>query len=299
VGTQRANINPRTMAVDSAGANAYMLTASGLSIIPIGALPSGPGGPPTGPPSGPSAASTRPAVNTNGVVSAANLQTAIAPGSIISIFGQNLGSSDSSSATPLPNIRGGSCVTLDNSPLPLLMTSATQINAQLPPKTTAAKHSLVVHSIDQKAATGSQSITVSKYAPAVLVDPQTGQAAIYHQDGSPVTTSNPTTRDQSLVIYASGLGVTTGGTVTVGMPSPSNPLAVTAAVNVYFGDPGYSQSAIIVNWSGLVPNMIGLYQINVTVPGTHMKGDALPVTLKIGGVSSPSTGSNLPVIAVN
>jgi uncharacterized protein (TIGR03437 family) len=70
-------------------------------------------------------------------------------------------------------------------------------------------------------------------------------------------------------------------------------------VGVYFGDPSYSQSAIIVNWSGLVPDMIGLYQVKVTVPGVHMKGDALPVTRKIGGVSSPTTGSLAPVIALN
>jgi uncharacterized protein (TIGR03437 family) len=300
VGTQRANINPRTMAVDAAGANAYLLTASGLSVIPIGGLPGGPGGGPGGGgPGGGGASSTTPRISNNGVVNNANYQGGIAPGSLISILGQNLGSPATSSDSPLPTILGGTCVTLDNTPLPLLMTSATQINAQLPPKTTAAKHTVVVHSIDQKAASASQSITVSKYAPAVLVDPQSGQAAIYFQDGKPVTPSNSATRDQQLYLYASGLGVTTGGAVTAGMPSPSNPLAVTGAVSVYFGDPSYSQSAVITNWSGLVPGMVGVYQVNVTVPGSHMKGDALPVTLKIGGVSSPSTGSLLPTVALH
>jgi len=297
VGTQRANINPRTMAVDASGTNAYLLSASGLSIIPLGGLPSGPGG--GGPGGGAGANTNTPRINSNGVVNNANYQRGIAPGSLISILGQNLGSSAKSSDTPLPTTLGGTCVTLDNTPLPLLMTSSTQINAQLPPKTTAAKHTIVVHSIDQKAASAAQSITVAKYAPAVIVDPQTGQAAIYFQDGTPVTPSKSATRDQQLYIYASGLGVTTGGAVTAGMPSPSNPLAVTGAVSVYFGDPGYSQSAIIVNWSGLVPGMIGVYQVNVTVPGTHMKGDALPVTLKIGNVSSPSTGSLLPAVALH
>ena len=296
VGTQRANINPRTMAVDSAGANAYMLTTSGLSIVPMASVPTLT--PPTGPGTGTiPTLPARPQVSNNGVVNGATYQAGLAPGSIIAIFGQSLASS-ATATTPLPTIMGGSCVTLDNTPLPLLMTSATQINAQLPPKTTAAKHSLVVRSIDQKAATNTQSITVSKYAPAVIVDPTSGQTAIYFQNGKPVNKSNPATRDQSLVIYASGLGVTTGGTVTAGMPSPSNPLAVTATVSVYFGDPGYSQSPVIVTWSGLVPGMIGLYQIDVTVPGTHMKGDALPVTIKIGGVSS-TAGSTPPVVALN
>jgi uncharacterized protein (TIGR03437 family) len=297
VGTQRANINPRTMAVDAAGTTAYMLSASGLSIIPLSGAAAGQG--PGGPGANPGNNTTRPQVSANGVVNNANQSAGLAPGSLITILGQNLASPATASATPLPTFLGGTCITLDNAPLPLMMTSPTQINAQLPPKTTAAKHTLVVRSIDQKAASAAQSVTVSKYAPAVLSDPDTGQAAIYHDDETLVTAANPATRDQKLYLYASGLGVTTGGAVTAGMPSPSSPLAVTAAVSVYFGDPSYSQSAIIVNWSGLAPGMIGVYQVNVTVPGTHMKGDTLPVTLKIGGVSSPATGASAPVVAVH
>ena len=192
IGTQRANINPRTMAVDSAGTTAYLLTASGLSIVPLGSV--GPGNPNT----------ARPQVNSNGVVNNANFTSGLAPGSLLTIFGQNLGASATADGTPLPTLLGGTCVTLDNTPLPLLLTSPTQINAQLPPKTTAAKHTLIVRSIDQKATTAAQSITVSKYAPAVFVDAQSGQAAIYHQDGKPVTKSNPATRDQQLYLYATG-----------------------------------------------------------------------------------------------
>jgi uncharacterized protein (TIGR03437 family) len=45
--------------------------------------------------------------------------------------------------------------------------------------------------------------------------------------------------------------------------------------------------------------MIGLYQIDLYVPGTHMDGNALPVMIKIGGVSSPVTGPIVPTVAVN
>jgi uncharacterized protein (TIGR03437 family) len=83
------------------------------------------------------------------------------------------------------------------------------------------------------------------------------------------------------------------------MPSPSDKLAVTGKVSVYFGPKGYSQAPMAVNWSGLVPGQIGTYQINITVPGNHMKGDKLPVTISIGGVDSPTTGENVPYVAVN
>ena len=101
------------------------------------------------------------------------------------------------------------------------------------------------------------------------------------------------------VIYATGLGPTKGGKVTAGNPSPSAPLAVTDKVQVFFGNPGIKEAEVIVDWSGLQAGTVGVYQINCRVPGAHVKGDSLPVTLRIGGVSSPTTGPNAPFVPVN
>ena len=302
-----------SMAIDAGVTNAFLLTTSGLSVIPLPGLPAvgagpgaggtgtGPGGPGGAGPGGAAAAaaSNTPRVNSSGVVNMANYQTALAPDGIAAIMGTNLAASDSSNSSPLPNILGGVCVTLNNKPLPLLLTSAGQINAQIPPTLAAGKYPLVVRSIANNTESASQTVTISKYAPAVMVDPNTGLAAIYQKDGTQVTPSKPATRDQQLYIYATGLGPTTGGTVTAGVPSPSTTLAVTGKVSVYFGAVGYSQAPMIVNWSGLAPGMIGVYQITVTVPGVHLNGNSLPVTISVGGVSSPSTGGNLPTVALN
>ena len=56
---------------------------------------------------------------------------------------------------------------------------------------------------------------------------------------------------------------------------------------------------MIVEWSGLAPGLIGVYQLNLRVPGFHMNGDALPVTVRGGGVSSPTTGPAVSLVAVN
>jgi uncharacterized protein (TIGR03437 family) len=280
-GTSRVVTNGRTLAIDSTGNNAYAITASGLSVIPLSTIP----------------ASARPVVASNGVVNLANYRTAVAAGGLAGVFGSNLAASAVPGTSKLPYILGGTCVTLNNAALPLLATAAGQINFQLPPSLAAGKFPLVVRSIsNQAASTQSVNVTVAKYAPAVFVS-TSGQAAIYHSDGSPVTTSNPTTRDQRLTIYATGLGATTGGTVTAGSPSPSSPLAVTGPLTVYFGTPGYSQAPVIVEWSGLAPGLIGVYQVDVYVPGTHMEGDALPVVLQIGGVMSPTTGTMVPTVS--
>ena len=183
------------MALDSTGTNAYVLTVSGLSIIPLAAIP------PT----------ARPTPAQNGVVNLASYQTKVAPGSLIGIFGSNLASQATASTTPLPAILGGTCVTLNNVAIPLMATTSGQINGQIPPSLAAGKYPLVVHSITNQAASASAlTVTVAKYAPAVLTD-SSGRAAIYHQDGSPVTKDNPTPRAQRLVMYATGLGTTSGG----------------------------------------------------------------------------------------
>ena len=275
-------ISGRTVAVDSSGSTVYALSTSGLSIIPLDS--------PT--------PANLPRVNARGAVNLTSGLAAVAQNSLLSIYGANLGSTAQATNTPLPSLMGGTCVTLNNTPLPLFFTSSGQINAQIPPELATGNYALVVHSVSNKAASPTQTVTISKYAPAVFVDPVTKQVAILHQDGKYVNKDNPAQRDEPLQLYASGLGLTKGGKVTGGFGSPSNPLAEVTGVQLYFGDPTYSQSGIIVDWAGLAPGFVGLYQLNIRVPGNHLKGDALPVTLKIGGVSSASTGPAVPFVAV-
>lgn len=272
-------ISGRTLAVDSAGTTAYAITTSGLSIIPLTPTP----------------AAAQPRVFPKGAVNLATYQTTLAPDSLLSIFGTNLGGSEQAGSTPLPTLLGSTCVTLSNNPLPLFLTTSGQINAQIPPELAAGSYSLVVRSIANKAASQAQQITVSKYAPAVFVDPVSKQPAILHADGTFVTKEHPAHRDEPLTLYASGLGPTKVK-ATSGTGSPASP--TTAAVTLFFGDPSFKQAGIIVDWAGLAPGFVGLYQLNIRVPGDHIKGDAIPVTLKVGGVSSPSTGPVVPLVAV-
>jgi uncharacterized protein (TIGR03437 family) len=94
------------------------------------------------------------------------------------------------------------------------------------------------------------------------------------------------------------LGATKGGKVVSGAPSPSSPLAVTDKLQLYFGNPSIKEAEVIVDWSGLEPGYIGVYKINARIPGAHVKGDALPVTLRIGGVDSPTSGPVVPKVYV-
>ncbi|MGO9261952.1 MAG: hypothetical protein ACLQU1_37460 [Bryobacteraceae bacterium] len=117
-GTTRSNTNPRMLVADSAGANAYALTLSGLSVISLA----------------PSGANTLPTMATGpkGIVNAADGTQNFAPGSFITINGTNLAASATASTLPPPTVLGGSCVTFGDVSIPLLQTSSGQIQAQIP-----------------------------------------------------------------------------------------------------------------------------------------------------------------------
>lgn len=294
-GNGRANAFARTMAVDAANQTAYAITASGLSIIPLAQAAA------VNP-------ATLPAVNTGGVVNLADYTSTLGTGSLLTIFGRNLAASTASATvTPLPTILGGTCVTLNNQALPLTLASPGQVNAQIPTTLAAGRWPLVVHSLTNTAASLSTTVTVAKYAPAVLVGGANNQPAVLHLDGSFVDKDHPASRDERLLIFATGLGPTTGGTVVTGRAAPTTPLAEVCkdiaacdkTLDVFFGPPTDSRSRVVVEWSGMVPGLVGVYQINVYVPGTHIKGDAVPVTLKIANVSNSSTGPVAPKIAVD
>ncbi|MBI4907695.1 MAG: beta-propeller fold lactonase family protein [Acidobacteria bacterium] len=282
-GTNRANISGRQLTVDPQGTTAYVITTSGLSVVPLNvALPA-----------------DRPVVTPQGgILNAASGKTTVSPGSLISINGRNLGDTAKADA-PYPTVLGGVCVTVNNQPVPLVSTSATRITAQLPPTLAAGRYPLVVRAVEKKTSTQIPStVTLTKYAPAVLVDPDTKQASIFFADSNrPVTTREPATRDKRLIIYAVGLGPTKP-VVPAGAITPSSPASVTDPVSVYFGDPRYKQAQVIVESSQLAPGMVGIYAIRIYVPGEHMNGNNLDVTIRVGGVDSPTKGPLDPTISL-
>jgi uncharacterized protein (TIGR03437 family) len=273
---------PRTLAVDASTSTAYALTASGLSIISLTASTA--------------SAALRPSINPGGLVSLGDFTAPIATGGLMTIFGKNLGTL-ATGTPPLPTLLGGMCVTLNNQPIPLELASPGQINAQVPVTLAAGRYPLVLRSVTNQAISASTSVTVSKYAPAVLMAGT--QASIVHADGTYVTKDNPGVRDEQLIIYATGLGATTGAPVATGAAVPESPPATTATVEVFFGNPNLRQTQMIVNSSVLLPGFVGVDEIAITIPGFHQTGTALPVTLRIGGVSSSTTGPDVPVVAVN
>ncbi len=115
--TQQINIPARQMAVDSKG-NVYMLTVSGLTLVPTT----------------PTSSATAPTIpaGVRGVVNANDGSTNIRVGSFITINGTGLATATAADSVPLPTVLGGSCVTFNDIALPIISSSPTQIVAQVP-----------------------------------------------------------------------------------------------------------------------------------------------------------------------
>lgn len=186
------------------------------------------------------------------VVNAASFTTALAPGGLVSIFGQGLAAGASqATALPLPTDLSGSTVTLNGTFLPLFYASPTQINAQLP----IGAQGTATLRVATASGSAETSVTISETAPAIF------PSGVLRMDGTPVSTGPPVKPGDALVVYMTGLGAVDGAIPTGGLAPASPLLRVFAPIEVQLGE-------ISVNplFAGLTPGFVGLYQVNVVVP---------------------------------
>ncbi|HEY1337184.1 MAG TPA: metallophosphoesterase [Bryobacteraceae bacterium] len=189
------------------------------------------------------------------VVNAASFANAIAPGALISIFGQGLApNAITATSLPLGTTMAGTSVTLNGAPLPLVYVSPGQINAQLPLDVDGPANLRVTTA----SGTAETAIQISDTAPAIFAN------GVWHNNGPAVSTSAPARPGDVLTIYMTGLGAV-DGSLSPGSPAPSPPagplLNVVAPVEVEMGD-----VAVKPLFAGLTPGFVGLYQVNVVVP---------------------------------
>ena len=211
---------------------------------------------------------------------------AVAPGTIVQIYGSGLSAGTATAATlPLGTSLAGTSVSIGGLPAPLFYASAVQINAQVPFELAAeGDYQIVVN--NSGALSPPDVLHVSAAAPG-LAALANGIAVAQHANGSLVTDLLPAKAGEALVFYASGLGVTNPAVVS-GAASPAGTLAVPQLTPLLL----IGQAAATIQFVGLTPGLVGLYQINALVPASAPNG-TLPVTLSQAG--SVSATVNLPV----
>jgi len=214
----------------------------------------------------------------------------IAPGELVTIFGNVLGPTGATQAGAisgrLPSSLGGIEVKFNGKIAPLLYTSAGQINAVVP-FDVAGQTSVEMDVVQSNGTAISSTLQVADANPSIFAanSSGSGQGAILNHDLSPNSASNPAARGTGVAIYVNGAGVTKPGG-TDGLLAPSvNPPLIAQTVKVTIG--GVDAK---VTYQGAAPGLVeGMSQVNVTVPAGVTPGPAVPVTLTVGNTKSVNT----------
>ncbi|HTS30742.1 MAG TPA: IPT/TIG domain-containing protein [Bryobacteraceae bacterium] len=242
-----------------------------------------------------------PAVTNGGVTSTAGPSTgqAVAPGSLVSIFGTNLASTTAAAGTvPLSTTLSGVGVTVNNIAAPIQFISAGQINIQLPWEVTpSATSAQVVVTRDDGMISAPANVTVAASAPAIFSIG--GQAIALNSDGSlaapaggiPGIATHPAKIGDpgGLAILATGLGAVDQPIVDGANSADMTRNALTP-VTVMIGG-----VAAQVTFSGLSPQFVGINQINVIIPPGTPTGNAVTLQIQVNG----TINSNPVSIAVS
>jgi uncharacterized protein (TIGR03437 family) len=218
------------------------------------------------------------------VVNAADSTSAVAPGGLISIYGSNLSATNAaSSQVPLSTALGESCLTVNGVAVPLLFVSSGQINGQLPIEVSGSAQMTLY---TPGGASDNYNFTVKATAPSVFRSGSAGSLAnvatvLRAANNELVTASNPIRPGDTIVIYGTGLGLTSPA-VANGQASPSDTLArAVVPPTVTLGG-----TALTVLYSGRTPGYAGLDQINATVPKSVAAGTAQALVISQSGNST-------------
>jgi uncharacterized protein (TIGR03437 family) len=224
-----------------------------------------------------------PVLSQNGTLNAFAplLGAAVAPGTIVQIYGSNLAAQPASATTiPLPSKLNATSVLIGGMLAPLYYVSPGQINAQVPFELAAGNQYQVIVNANGALSTPNP-IQLSSVAPGVLGF-ATGQIIATHLNGSLVLETTPAAPGEVIVFYVAGMGLTNQN-VPSGTASPSTNLAMPLV------PPTLTLGGIAVTnvlFSGLTPTLVGLYQVDFQVPATAPNGDLQLVMTQANGESN-------------
>jgi uncharacterized protein (TIGR03437 family) len=218
---------------------------------------------------------------------------ALAPGSLISIFGSSFALADSSfqaSTIPLPISLGGISVTFNGLSAPLLFASPNQINAQVPwnvlPAGASSGTANVVVTVNAASSVAFRASIGPLSAAIFSLEFGAGQAIAINPDGSlagpegslPGVPTHPANVGDVIILLGTGLGAV--------IPSIDNGAAASDMLRTAIKTPAVLIGGVSaqVQFAGLSPQFVGVNQINVVVP--QVPPGVVPLQINENGVMS-------------
>ncbi|HXP85418.1 MAG TPA: hypothetical protein VN841_11900 [Bryobacteraceae bacterium] len=233
-----------------------------------------------------------PQIAAGGVIDAAGFTKgqAIAPGSLVSIFGSGLSSALAQGDTvPLSIALNGTSVSFNGVLAGLDFVSGGQINAQVPWNVVSSGTVNVVVTTPQGGSVPI-AVPVAQFSPGIFsIPPGAGYAVAINADGSIAAPAgaiagfptHPAKIGDALVVYANGLGPV-DIPVANGAASTDALRHTTTTPVVLIG----GKSAQVL-FSGLTPQFPGVNQLNVVVPQVTL-GNSVSIQLQEGGITTSS-----------
>ena len=136
----------------------------------------------------------KPVIAPKGILNIGDYTDAVAPGALVSIFGQNLAmQSTVNTFSVLPSELNGVRVRIGDVPAPMVFVSPNQVNVQVP----FDIHGTTTVELTNANGVAQQNINIAPSAPSILVITSNNVA---------VSSTNVPAAGSTLVVYANGLG---------------------------------------------------------------------------------------------
>jgi uncharacterized protein (TIGR03437 family) len=233
-----------------------------------------------------------PAFSAATVVNAASmLPGPVAPGEVITIFGELLGPRSPVSAALsdgglVSSSAGQTRVLFNGVAAPMILASQGQTSAVVP-YSVAGASSVEMQVEYVGVASDVITLAVAPASPALFTmnSQGAGPAAAFNEDFRLNTAENPAPRGSAVVLYVTGEGLTDvaadGLPAREPLPRPVRPITVTIG-----GRPAE------VLYAGGAPGLVaGVMQVNVRVPADVAPGNAVPVVVSSGEIAGPGTAT--------
>ena len=205
----------------------------------------------------------------------------VAPGSLVSILGENLAADYvAGPSNPLSQSVGDVSVVAANRILPLVFVSPQQINAQLPLDLEPGEYELTVKRVGAADVTGK--FTVSAVAPGLFhkMVESNAWAMASRADGTAVDGDHPALPGETILLTGTGFGRYQPNMLDGFAFPPVPEFQVAAPVELWSGE-----TAIAVKSAAGIAGQVGTVGVRFVVPAGTPAGP-WPLTVKMEGVSS-------------